>query len=179
MRADATGAALALLVVLVPVDGAAQGHPAQPPEPPTLDWAVTSDVVRDLPAANALAILETMQAELIADRFNGGGLAAGGASFVVAPLGSRAQTRYRIGDLDVGSPSTGGPLLFPELAFWQRVETTTGLMPARTQAPSLTIGLDPVRPSSQWGAVVEGSLSGTALASSGSIERTGANLPSP
>src|SRR5262245_66644893 len=104
---------------------------------------MASNVFRDLPASSAPALLEVAQAEVISDRFNGGGLVADGKSQLVGPLGSRRQTRYRLGDVDITSPLSGQPLFFPELAFWSAIGTTTGLMPAGNNVPSLAIDLDP------------------------------------
>jgi hypothetical protein len=126
---------------------------------------MTSNVFRDLPASNVQGLLEVAQAEAISDRFTGGGLSAGGDSQLVASLGSRRQTRYRIGDIDVTSPLSGQPLFFPELAFWSAIGTTTGLMPAGLNVPSLAVDLEPARPAVRWTATAEWLFSGASLVS--------------
>jgi len=150
---------------------AAQDLQPPPKDPSPFEWSVSADVLRDLPAANVLAVLETMHAEVVSDRFNSGGLTAGGASHLVAPLGSRSQTRFRIGDVDITSPSSGEPMLFPELAFWNGIDIATGLLPAQVSAPSLAIGLDPARPAARWSGTAETSFSRPALVSGGSSSR--------
>ena len=167
----ATGSLLMPIAV-----NAAQDLQPPPPDPSAFEWSVSADVLRDLPAANVLAVLETMHAEVVSDRFNSGGLTAGGASHLVAPLGSRSQTRFRIGDVDITSPSSGEPMLFPELAFWNGIDIVTGLLPAQASAPSLAIGLDPARPAARWSGTVETSFSRPALVSGGSSSRPATGL---
>ena len=74
------------------------GATAQPPTPTRNDETTSVGLsigaadFRDLPASTVVALLETMQAESVADRFNGGGLGAGGTSHLVSFLGARRQT---------------------------------------------------------------------------------------
>jgi hypothetical protein len=123
-------------------------------------------VLRDLPTgANVLSILETTQPEVIADRFNSGGLNAGEPGRVGGFLGSWSQTQYRIGDVSIASPNGGAPLLFPEVAFWQHVDITTGLMPVDVNASALDVSLQPRRPAARWTGAIDGSVSGGGLTS--------------
>jgi hypothetical protein len=123
-------------------------------------------VLRDLPTgANVFSILETTQPEVIADRFNSGGLNAGESPRIGAFLGSWSQTQYRIGDVTIASPNGGEPLMFPELAFWQHVDITTGLMAVDANASALDVSLQPRRPAARWTGVVEASVSGGGLTS--------------
>jgi TonB dependent receptor len=125
-----------------------------------------ASVLRDLPTGgNVFSILETTQPEVIADRFNSGGLNAGQSGRAGGFLGSWSQTQYRIGDVSIVSPNGGAPLLFPELAFWQHIDITSGLMPVDVNASGLDVSLEPRRPAARWTGAVEGSLSGGGLTS--------------
>ena len=152
--------------------------PAWAQQPPsiadrqTIGSTIGADILRDLATAgNLFAVLETMQAEAVADRFNSGGLNGGATSHVVALLGSRHQTRYRIGDIDITSAAGGTPLLFPDVAFWRRVEVTTGMMPTDLNSNGLAISLEPLRPGARWSGTAEGFGSGGSLVSSPSATR--------
>jgi hypothetical protein len=133
---------------------------------PHIGATFAADVLRDLPlGANVFAALETIQPELIADRFNSGGLNAGELSRLGGFLASPSQNHYRIGDIDIASPFDGEPLLFPEIDYWRQVNITTGLVPAHINAPGLIVSLDPQRPAGRWTASIEGSLSRPGLVS--------------
>ena len=94
----------------------------------------TADLLRDLPAGgNLFALIEAAQPEITTDRFNGGGLNGGAADKAGAFLASWSQTQYRIGDVPISSPVDGTPMLFPELAWWNKIDVATGLMPIRRQ----------------------------------------------
>lgn len=150
--------------------GAQAGPLAQQPaavEPTPIGSSLSCDLLRDLPSGgNLFAILETTQAELVTDRFNSAGLNAGASSRAGAFLGSWSQTKYRIGDIDVASPSDGSPLLFPEMAFWREAQIMTAAMPPSIEAPGLGVTLEPARPAPRWSAIVEATASGGSLASS-------------
>jgi len=128
--------------------------------------SIPADTLRDLPVADSVyALLETTQSELIADRFNSGGLNVGGDTRVGGFLGSWSQTRFRIGDIDISDPMGGGAaLLFPVASFWQHVTTTTGLFPADVNTPGLAVGLDPLRGGKAWSSIFTGTVSGGPLA---------------
>src|SRR5438552_2312453 len=58
---------------------------------------LTSDTLRDLPLSDSVyAVLETTQPEVIADRFNSGGLNAVEGSRLGGFLGSWSQTLFRV-----------------------------------------------------------------------------------
>jgi hypothetical protein len=161
-----TGMAV-LIAGLLPVWSEAQVR--LPPDTTTTAPAVGStlpaDVIRDLPLSdNVYAALETTQPEVIADRFNNGGLNVAEGARVGAFLGSWSQTLFRVGDINVSDPSgTGASLLFPSLLFWSRIGVTTGLMPIDVNTPGLGITLQPLRPGSTWTATVAGAGSGGGL----------------
>jgi hypothetical protein len=155
------------LVALVAAILTASLAAAQTPVPrqPELGSTLTADLLRDLPTSNNLfSVLETTQPEVISDRFFSGGLNTGDAPRFGAFLGSWTQTQYRIDDINVTDPAgNGSPLLFPELAYWQRVTTRTGLMPVDINAPALVVTLKPERPAASWMRVIDGSVSGSPL----------------
>ena len=117
-----------------------------------------SEPLRDLPAGGSVfSVLDTTQPEIVSDRFFSGGLNAGVPARLGAFLGSWTQTQFRIGDANVTDPAgSGSPLLWPELLFWQRVGTTTGLMPVDVSASALVVTLNPRRPGPYWTHVVDG-----------------------
>jgi hypothetical protein len=126
------------------------------PDRQTVGSTINADVLNDLPTAgNLFSALETMQAEAVADRFNSGGLNGGTPSHIVALLGSRNQTRYRIGDVDITGATAGTPLLFPDAAFWQRVDVATAMMPNELNVNGFAVSLAPLRPTPRWSGVVE------------------------
>ena len=161
---------LALLCWLAAAAAAAQtppspgGAPAVP-EQPTLGSVFTPDLLRALPVANnPLAIFETIQLESIANRVSTGGLDVT-ATEVGGLLNSWTQTQYRIGDVAITDPRTGGtPLLLPPLPAWARVTAATGAMTADDSAAAVSLVLDPARPGTAWNGTFEASASGGALA---------------
>ena len=158
------------LVLLLALAGEASAQPA-----PGLTLAgtpLTADIIRELPnGANLFALLETTQPEIIADGFHSAGLNGGEVASLGAFLASPRQTRYRIGDLDVSSPTDGTPLLFPHLMPWGQVSVTTGLMPIDRNAPGLVVDLAPRRPGDRWQALVETSASSGVLISAPDASR--------
>jgi hypothetical protein len=154
-------------VVFVPLAiTPAVAQPRPTPQSPVIGSTMLDSVLRDLPTGgNVFSILETTQPEVIADRFNSGGLNAGETARIGGFLASSSQTQYRIGDISIASPNGGAPLLFPELAFWQHVDITTGLMPVNVAASGLDVSVEPRRPAARWTTVVEGFVSGGALTS--------------
>lgn len=157
----------ALASTLIPAFAAAQSDASRAATaPPAIGTTIPADVIRDLPLGdNVYAALETMQPEVISDRFNSGGLNVAGDARVGGFLGSWSQTRFRVGDLDVSDPSgSGASLLFPSLLFWDRLTVTTGLMPADLNTPGLAVTMQPLRPGRSWLRTVSGSGSGGSLA---------------
>ncbi len=144
-------------------DAGAQKEPGRTAVSSTMD----ADLLRDLPTSDSLfQVLETTQPSLISDRFSGGGLFTGQAARVGSFFGSSTQTFFRLGDVSITDPTgSGAPLAFPDLALWQRIRITTGMMPASTNAIGLAISLDPLEPTKQWIRTVTGLLSHGFLAS--------------
>jgi hypothetical protein len=134
-------------------------------EQPLLGTVWTLDQLRDLPTSNnPLSIVEAAQPEAIADRFTAGGLNAATPPRFGGFLGSWTQTEYRVGDVSVTDPRTGGtPLLLPILPFWDRLTIATGAMGPEENAPALSVTLDPRRSGDRWSREVEGWGSGSSL----------------
>ena len=156
-----------LSLAVAPAFGQTTAPPTILANSPEVGSSTTADTIANLPLAeNVYSLLETTQAEVISDRFNGGGLNIGENIRAGGFLGSWSQTSFRIGDIDITDPSgSGAPLLFPELIFWDRVTVTTGLMPIDFNTPGLGVTLIPLPPGVRWNTTVRGSLSGGSLAS--------------
>ncbi|MGE3956271.1 MAG: hypothetical protein AB7H96_06085 [Vicinamibacterales bacterium] len=166
MQIPGRAALAALLFVALPAYGSAQS--SQPsPAAPAVGSLFTAPVIRDLPLGdNVYSILENTQSEVIADRFNSGGLNVGGDTRVGGFLGSWSQTHFRIGDVDVSDPTGGGAaLLFPDAALWDRVSITTGLMPTVINTPGLAVTFEPLRGGDGWTRVFTGNGAGGGMAS--------------
>jgi hypothetical protein len=144
---------------------------AQSPQPPAEQSVIGSTInaatLADLPlGGNLYSALETIQPELIADRFNSSGLNAGESGRVGGFLASWSQTLFRVGELDVTDPSgSGGSLMFPETAFWQQLHIRSGLMRADEASPGLAVTLQPRQGPERWATVAEFFGSGGAMAS--------------
>jgi hypothetical protein len=161
--------AVAALGAVAIVAAPAAGQTAGPQEQPLLGSVWTLDQLRDFPTSNnPLALLEAAQPEAIADRFTAGGLNAASPPRFGGFLNSWTQTQFRIGDVNVTDPRTGGtPLLLPILPFWDRVVFATGAMGPEDSAPGLSVALDARRPASAWSSEVEGWGSGSSLVAGG------------
>jgi hypothetical protein len=167
LLAFARAAALATMFGLC----GASGAPGQEPPPPPASTAITegvplgstlsADLFSALPHGDSLfSLLETSQAEMISDRISGGGLGFGTAARFSTFGSSSTETRFRVGDIDITDPWTGGiPLGLPELFWWQRVSVATGLLPADIDTTGSAVTLEPLRPTTDWKSVVEGSTS--------------------
>ena len=132
----------------------------------------TADLLRDLPAGgNLFALIEAAQPEITTDRFNSGGLNGGAADKAGAFLASWSQTQYRIGDVPISSPVDGTPMLFPELAWWNKIGVATGLMPSDTSATGLAISLEPMTAGNRWTATLEMTASDASLSEAASPDR--------
>jgi hypothetical protein len=154
--------------------------PAAPPrERPMLSTELPIQALTDMPASsNLYSLLEMMQADLISDRMDTGGLGMGQPARIGAHGSSWTQTQFRIGDVNITDPTgSGTPLFMPGVLEWGRVDVQTGLMPIDINAPGLAITLTPRRPSATWTRSIEGFIappglqSGRTLASPPSIER--------
>jgi hypothetical protein len=149
-------------------------HPAgaQEPRTPTppihsgiYTTTLTAETLADLPLGdNVYAALETTQPELIADRFNSGGLNAGEGSRVGGFLTSPSQTLFRVGDVDISDPSgSGAALLFPDQLFWDRVDIWKAMMPPDLSTGGLAVVLEPRRPTRSWTTLIQGNGTGGSL----------------
>ena len=122
---------------------------------------LTQTHFRDLPSANNLfQLLETVEGEVISDRFYGGGLNTGRNALDGAFLSSWQQTQFFVGDVNVTMPNGGTPFFFSTLPFWDHADVAAGMMPIDMNAPGLAISMQPARPGSSWTSVFEGSGSG-------------------
>jgi hypothetical protein len=135
---------------------------AQPPLPfeerPPLGAEITVDALAELPSsANVFALLDTIVPDVIADRIEAGGTAAGSPSRVGAHGSTWTQTAYRAGDVDITNPTvTGLPLLMPGVDAWEHVEVASGMLPIDASAPGLMVTLMPKRPAStMWTRALE------------------------
>ncbi len=132
---------------------------------PLVGNAFTLDDLRDLPVGNnPLTAMETITLETIADRFTAGGLNAATPPRAGGLLNSWTQTTYRVGDVSITDPRTGGlPMLTPTLSFWQRTTVATGGMMPDESAPAVSMTLEPRRPGTTWTREVEGTFSAPPL----------------
>jgi hypothetical protein len=127
---------------------------AQPPLPfeerPPLGAEITVDALAELPSsANVFALLDTIVPDVIADRIEAGGTAAGSPSRVGAHGSTWTQTAFRAGDVDITNPTVIGlPLLMPGVDAWEHVEVASGMLPIDASAPGLMVTLVPKRPAS-------------------------------
>ncbi len=124
---------------------------ALPNRDPVLGSAFGSDWLADLPLGSTIgSLLDTSVPEVISERVDAGTLVPG-RRLRVGNGTSWTQTRFRIGDVDITEPVTGGtPLFLPNIATWDRVEFTTGATPLDLSAPGLGVTLSPRRPSGVW-----------------------------
>ena len=163
----ARAASLAAAIGICGASGALGQEPPPPPattaitEGATLGSTFDADLIAALPNGDSLfSLLETSQAEMISDRISGGGLGFGTAARFSTFGSSSTETRFRVEDIDITDPSTGGtPLVLPELFWWQRVSVATGLLPADINSTGSAVTLEPLRPTTDWKSVVEGSTS--------------------
>jgi hypothetical protein len=154
---------LALLIVSatsMPARAQATATP-DPADAAAIGSTLSPTLLRDLPASNnVFSLLETVEGEVISDRFYGGGLNTGRAARDGAFLNSPAQTQFFVGDVNVTVPNGGTPFLFPSIALWDRVDVATALMPHGVNAPGLAVSLQPLRPTTTWTRAIEASGAG-------------------
>src|SRR5207249_2788468 len=106
---------------------AAPVHAQTPPsfqDRPPLGAEITVGPIGDLASsANLFALLDSIVPDVVADRIDAGGTAAGSPSLVGAHGSTWTQTTYRVGDADITNPTlTGVPLLMPGVDVWEHVE---------------------------------------------------------
>ena len=148
----------------------AQPPPPKPPAPLDSDTPLVTvydrQLLDDLPTSdNLFTVIETLQPEIVPDRFSGGGLNADQPARIGGFLSSWTQTQYAVDGVPLTDPTgSGEPLLFPELLLWDRVEVGTGLFAPDTNAAGLTIDLHPVAPTDRWTRRVQFSTSHGSLA---------------
>ena len=122
---------------------------------------LSSDLLRNLPSSdNLFQLLETVEGEVISDRFYGGGLNTGRNARDGAFLSSWRQTQYFVGDVNVTMPSGGAPFLFPIVPLWNSADVESAMMPAGRNVPGLGVSFDPARPGTTWTRIVEASGAG-------------------
>jgi TonB dependent receptor-like, beta-barrel len=142
----------AIVVFFAFITTASAQTPQTPRERPPLGAIVTVTPLGQLPSAgNLFALLDTLVPDVISDRIEAGGTAAGSPARVGAHGSTWTQTVYRVGDADITSLSgSGTPLLMPGVEAWDSVDVATGLMPIDVSAPGLSVTLTPRRPSASW-----------------------------
>jgi len=148
---------LAIAFCLAAATVRAQTPPSFQDRPP-LGAEITVGPIGDLASsANLFALLDTIVPDVIADRIDAGGTAAGSASLVGAHGSTWTQTTYRVGDADITNPTlTGVPLLMPGVDVWEHVEVATGMMPIDVGAPGMAVTLIPRKPAiNMWSRAVE------------------------
>lgn len=159
-----TAAVAAWLAITAAAPARAQA-PTTLSDSPALGSTITVNALGELPAnSNLLSLLDAAQADLISDRIDTGGLSTGEPTRLGANGSSWTQTHFRVGDVSITDPEgSGAPLLLPNLAAWDRLDVSTGLVPIEMNAPGLAITLVPRRPSATWTRAIEGIFSGPAL----------------
>jgi hypothetical protein len=148
---------LVIVLCLVAAAARAQTPPSFQDRPP-LGAEITVGPLGDLPSsANLFALLDTIVPDVIADRIETGGTAAGSPSLVGAHGSSWTQTTFRVGDADITNPAmTGVPLLMPGVDVWEHVEVATGMMPIDVGAPGMAVTLIPRAPAiNVWSRALE------------------------
>ena len=91
---------------------------------------------------SAFDVLETIVPLTFSAQMNTGGTITGVPLLVGANSSSWTQTTYRLGSVDITEPGRGGvPLLYPDLAFIDRIDVATAALPApqRTYAPQIVL----------------------------------------
>jgi hypothetical protein len=168
MRCRVTGA-WPWLVLALTTSGRLDAQTLDLAAQPLLGSSLSGGFLRDLPTSNTpFAIPEGIQSETIGDRFSGAGLNAATAPRFGAFLNSWTQTQFRVGDVSIVDPRTGGvPLFMPTLAMWERVTTTVAGMSLDENASGSSIVLEPRRPGDRWTRAFEGTFSAPFLVSEG------------
>src|SRR5260370_9298392 len=139
--------------------------PAAQRERPALTTEIPLEALTNLPASsNLYSILDTIEADVISDRFDTGGLGPAQPSRLGAHGSTWTQTQFRMGDLGITDPTgSGTPLFMPGVLQWERIDVNTGVMPVDVNAPGLAITLTPRRPTAAWTRSVGGFFAPAAL----------------
>ena len=95
------------------------------PPQPTLGSVFTAAMLRDLPTGGSpVAVLETMQLQTIGDGFTAAGINITTPIRFGGYLNSWTQTQYRLGEVSITDPRTGGvPMLMPLVPQLSRMTT--------------------------------------------------------
>src|SRR5262245_28573704 len=151
-----------LLIAAIILTSAPSVFGQSAPERPVLGATLNADLLRELPASgNPMTVLDTVQNEVISDRFVAGGLNSATPPRAGGLLNSWTQTQIRFGDITITDPRTGGtPLLVPLLPFFSRMDVTVAALGIDESASAVSMNLEPIRPGANWVRSFEGSLSG-------------------
>src|SRR5207253_10699409 len=105
--------------------------PADAQESGAIGSTLTQTQFRDLPSSNNLfQLLETVEGEVISDRFYGGGLNTGRNALDGAFMSPGTQTQFFARDVNVTMPNGGTPFFFPTLLVWDHADVGAALMAA-------------------------------------------------
>jgi hypothetical protein len=154
------------LALLIGILASNLARAQSPPTPDRSDAAaigstLSSDLLRNLPSSNNLfQLLETVEGEVISDRFYGGGLNTGRLARDGGFLSSWRQTQYFVDGVNVTLPADGAPFLFPIVPLWESADVESAMMPAGRNVPGLAVALVPTRPGKSWTRIVEASGAG-------------------
>ncbi|HEY2908247.1 MAG TPA: TonB-dependent receptor [Vicinamibacterales bacterium] len=104
-----------------------------------------------------MTLIDAVSADVISDRVDTGGLAAGTAARMGGHASSWTQTRFLLDGVDItDGDGSGTPLLVPGVLEWERVDVMTGAMPIDVNATGLAISLTARRPTTEWTRRIEG-----------------------
>jgi hypothetical protein len=111
-----------------------------------------AELLRDLPASHDVwGLFETLEAVTTLDRVSAGGLYPGEAPRLGAHGASWTQATWRLGDLDVTDPVSGGvPLLLADPDWLECIAASTALTGAELSGSGPTIQLRLRRPEKSW-----------------------------
>ena len=85
-----------------------------------------------------MSLIDAVSADVISDRVDTGGLAAGAAARMGGHGSSWTQTRFLLDGVDItDGDGSGTPLLVPGVLEWERVDVMTGAMPIDVNAAGL------------------------------------------
>lgn len=142
--------ALVAACLVAPSGAAAQTAAARLRSP----FSVSFDQLwlRELPwSSDATALLETVEAAAVSDRFSQGGLSAGESARLGIHSASWSELQHRLGGFDVTDPERGGtPLVLVPRVALDGLRLQTAALGAEIGAPGALLSLDPLRPGAKW-----------------------------
>jgi hypothetical protein len=164
--------ALSLVVGGLPAVAGAQSAAASE-EPTVLGRSIGTEWLADLPLGSTIgSLLDTSVPRVISEHIDAGAMVPGRALRAGNGM-TWTQTQYRVGDIDITDPVTGGmPLFLPSIVAWDRVDFTAGATSPDLAAPGLGVTLVPRRPSPVWQRRAEVLAAGPAL-----LSRTAVTMP--